>query len=164
MFKKILVPMDMSEMGEAVFNKALSLATIHQSDLLLLHVLSSEENESPLPIPPDLPQLYPAQGNDLTLEEWREQWEEFEQQGIDTLDKRCKKGQQAGLKVSYQQVLGSPAKTICQIAEKEQIDLIIIGHRGLSGIGELLLGSVSNYVFHHAPCSVLIVNQPKDES
>ncbi|MGK7930047.1 MAG: universal stress protein [Microcystaceae cyanobacterium] len=163
MFQKILVPMDMSEMGEAVFNKALSLAMIHQSDLLLLHVLSSEENESPLPIPPDLPQLYPAQGNDLTLEVWREQWEEFEHRGIETLDKRCQKGQQAGLKVSYQQILGSPGRTICQVAKKEGIELIVIGHRGLSGIGELLLGSVSNYVFHHATCSVLIVNQSENK-
>ncbi len=98
MFKKILVPMDMSEMGESIFNKAFSLAEIHKSELLLVHILSSEEKESPLPIPSDLPQLYPAQGNDLTLEEWREQWQEFEQRGIDTLDQRWKRAQKAGLK------------------------------------------------------------------
>lgn len=159
MFKKILVPMDMSEMGESIFNQAFYLAEIHQSELLLLHVLSSEERDSPLPIPSDLSQLYPAQGNDLTLEVWREQWDEFEQRGLDTLAQRCKKAQQAGLKVRYQQISGSPSRTICEVAKQEEIDLIVIGHRGLSGIGELLLGSVSNYVFHHAACSVLIVNK-----
>ncbi len=163
MFSKILVAMDMSSMGKEVFEKALSLAQTHQSSLLLLHVLSSEESNSPMPVPPDLRQLYPAVGNDLTLEMWRKQWEDFEQQGIDTLEARITKAKQAGVKGTYQQVSGSPARTICKIARQEQIDLIVIGHRGLSGLGELLLGSVSNYVFHHAPCSVLIVNSPEKE-
>ncbi|CCQ49032.1 hypothetical protein CWATWH8502_2292 [Crocosphaera watsonii WH 8502] len=40
-------------------------------------------------------------------------------------------------------------------------DVIVMGHRGISGLQEFFLGSVSNYVLHHAPCSVLIV-QPND--
>ncbi len=34
-------------------------------------------------------------------------------------------------------------------------DLIVVGRRGRSGLSELILGSASNYVLHHAPCSVL---------
>ncbi len=158
MFKKILVAMDMSDIGEKVFDEALALAMVYQGSLLLVHVLSSEENNSPLPIPPDLSQLYPAQGNDLTLEMWRQQWEVFEQEGRETLIRRTQKATQQGLDVNYRQISGSPGRTICKIAQEEAINLIVVGHRGLSGLEELLMGSVSNYVFHHAPCSVLIVN------
>jgi nucleotide-binding universal stress UspA family protein len=150
--------MDMSEMGEQVFEKAISLGKAHQSSLFLLHVLSSEEAGSPIPIPPDLSELYPAVGSDLTLDLWKEEWEKFEQQGMRTLAERCQKAQEAGLTVTYEQVTGSASRTICKMAKEKEIDLIVIGHRGLSGLGEFLLGSVSNYVFHHAPCSVLIVN------
>ncbi|NJL84581.1 MAG: universal stress protein [Chloroflexaceae bacterium] len=54
--------------------------------------------------------------------------------------------------------VGDPGTQICQLAGEWQADLIIIGRRGLQGLTELLLGSVSNYVVHHAPCSVLVVH------
>lgn len=53
--------------------------------------------------------------------------------------------------------VGDPGQKICQIAKEEGTDLIVIGRHGRSGLSELLLGSVSNYVVHHAPCSVLVV-------
>lgn len=52
---------------------------------------------------------------------------------------------------------GQPAKEICCYAEREGIDLIVMGSRGRSQFGELLLGSVSSQVIHHAPCPVTIV-------
>jgi nucleotide-binding universal stress UspA family protein len=82
MYQKILIAVDLSEMGESVFKEAVSLASKYEANLLLLHVLSPEEDYSPLPIPPNLADIYPAQGNDLTLDFWRQQWEEFEQKGV----------------------------------------------------------------------------------
>jgi nucleotide-binding universal stress UspA family protein len=78
MYQKILIAVDLSEMGDSVFKEAVSLASKYEANLLLLHVLSPEEDYSPLPIPPNLADIYPAQGNDLTLDFWRQQWEEFE--------------------------------------------------------------------------------------
>lgn len=52
---------------------------------------------------------------------------------------------------------GDPAYEIIRTAETEGYDLIVVGHRGLSPIKAFLLGSVSNRVVSHAPCSVLVV-------
>jgi nucleotide-binding universal stress UspA family protein len=52
---------------------------------------------------------------------------------------------------------GDPAEVIIQVANEQQADLIVVGSRGLTGIRRFLLGSVSNKVSHHAPCSVMIV-------
>jgi nucleotide-binding universal stress UspA family protein len=157
MYQKILIALDLSESGETVFNDAVSLASKYEANLLLLHVLSPEEDYSPLPIPPNLADIYPAQGNDLTLDFWRQQWEEFEQKGVAMLQKKAHQAGEQGVKGEYRQIYGHAAKTICKVAREENVDLIVIGRRGRSGLGELFLGSVSNYVLHHAPCSVLIV-------
>lgn len=53
--------------------------------------------------------------------------------------------------------VGEPAEEIVDLARVENVDLIIIGSRGLSPIKEMLLGSVSNKVLHTAPCPVLVV-------
>jgi nucleotide-binding universal stress UspA family protein len=158
MFKKILVAMDVSPFGEQVFEAALAIAHKDtEGKLLLLHVLSPEEENSPLPIPENLRDIYPAQGNDFTLSQWRQEWEDFAAGGINMLQNYQKRAQATGVSTDYEQVYGSPAKTICKIAQKEGINLIVIGRRGRSGVSEMLLGSVSNYVLHHAPCAVLIV-------
>ena len=71
------------------------------------------------------------------------------------------------LNTEFRQLPGSPGRTICHLAWSWQADLIIVGNQGRSRIGELLLGSVSNYVLHHAPCSVLTVKnyiREKNES
>lgn len=159
MFKKILVAVDMSDKGEEVFKVAVSLAQMHNASLTLLHVLSAEEEGSPLPVPPDLKEIYPAKGNDLTLEQWRQEWVQFEQEGLDRLTSYCQQASNLGIETDYKQIYGSPARTICKIAQQIESNLIVIGRRGRNALQEMLLGSVSNYVLHHATCSVLIVQQ-----
>ena len=46
---------------------------------------------------------------------------------------------------------------IISIAEREKVDLIVMGTRGLGGFKKLLMGSVSSGVVNHAHCSVLVV-------
>jgi nucleotide-binding universal stress UspA family protein len=53
---------------------------------------------------------------------------------------------------------GAPADIIVKRARRG--DLVIVGHRGLTGLDRFMLGSVSTKVMLHAPCSVLVVKQP----
>lgn len=55
---------------------------------------------------------------------------------------------------------GDAATEILDYAQEEQVDLIIVGSRGLSQIRNLLLGSVSSKIIHYAHCSVLVVKKP----
>lgn len=57
--------------------------------------------------------------------------------------------------------LGKPAEVIVDIAAEWGADLIVVGSHGHGFWGRMLLGSVSDAVCHHAPCSVLIVRPDK---
>jgi nucleotide-binding universal stress UspA family protein len=65
--------------------------------------------------------------------------------------------QQAGFKASSTLLSGDAATEIIQHAEKKQVDLILVGSRGLSPAKAWLLGSVSRKLVHYANCSVLVV-------
>lgn len=55
---------------------------------------------------------------------------------------------------------GKAGEVICRIAEDKSADLIVVGTRGHNKVKRAIIGSVSNYVTHHAPCPVL-VSRPK---
>jgi len=65
-------------------------------------------------------------------------------------------GRVEGVKARTQLESGNPAKTIVNVAEKGEYDLIVVGSRGVSGVKRFFLGSVSDYVTRNARCSVLI--------
>jgi nucleotide-binding universal stress UspA family protein len=52
---------------------------------------------------------------------------------------------------------GDPAEVIIGLAEQRGADLVVVGSKGMTGVGRFLLGSVPSKVSQHAPCSVLIV-------
>ncbi|MEM7543812.1 MAG: universal stress protein [Pseudomonadota bacterium] len=54
-------------------------------------------------------------------------------------------------------VWGHPADEICNYANKHDVDLIVIGSHGRSGLKEMLLGSVSHAVANRGPCPVTVV-------
>jgi nucleotide-binding universal stress UspA family protein len=58
---------------------------------------------------------------------------------------------------------GSPESRIVEMADEIKPDLIVVGTHGYSGWERLLLGSVSDAVVHHAPCSVMVVRCPDDK-
>jgi nucleotide-binding universal stress UspA family protein len=63
----------------------------------------------------------------------------------------------SGVPIATLTVAGDPADMILEVAEREGVDLIVVGNKGMTGAKRFLLGSVPNQVSHHAPCNVLIV-------
>jgi nucleotide-binding universal stress UspA family protein len=60
---------------------------------------------------------------------------------------------------------GDEGPTICAVAERERIDVIITGSHGRGWLGRIVhLGSVSEYVMRHAPCPVLVVRAGAGDS
>ncbi len=153
MFQKILVALDRSPLSEHVFEEALSLAKTNDAALMLLHVLSPMEEGYPMPVYPGLDSVYP--GNDEVIRLYAQRWQDFEQKGIEMLRELNGKALAAGVTSEFSQNVGEPGRVICNLAQTWDADLIVLGRRGHSGLSELILGSVSNYVLHHAPCSVL---------
>ena len=67
------------------------------------------------------------------------------------------RGDFAELEVSTDVLFGSPDSRIVEAAEEMRPDLVVVGSHGYSRWERLLLGSVSDSVVHHAPCSVMVV-------
>jgi nucleotide-binding universal stress UspA family protein len=83
---------------------------------------------------------------------------EIEQDAKELLEKYKSKAQtQAFTRVGVMMAEGNAGEEILRAAEKEKVDAIVIGHRGRSIKSELLIGSVSQNVIHHAKCPVVIV-------
>jgi nucleotide-binding universal stress UspA family protein len=65
------------------------------------------------------------------------------------------------LKVERKLVCGHAAEQVLSLAKRQNVDLIVVGSRGVTGLRKFFLGSVSNKVACHAPCSVLVVRKPR---
>ncbi len=66
------------------------------------------------------------------------------------------------VQISTELLFGSPESRIVELAERLKPDLVVVGSHDYSAWERLLIGSVSDAVVHHAPCSVLVVRQAKD--
>ncbi|HIK43531.1 MAG TPA: universal stress protein [Leptolyngbyaceae cyanobacterium M65_K2018_010] len=157
MFKNILVALDNSPLRRGVFDQALGLAQATGARLMLLHVLSAYEEGSP-GIPIRSYQAYYPVLDDAVWKDYQRRWEEFESARLALLQEEAEIAQAAGVTVEFTQAAGDPATTICNLAQSWGADLILVGSHQRRGLGELLLGSVSNHVMHHAPCSVMVVH------
>jgi len=157
MLKKLLIAIDHGERDRSVFEEGLAIAKANQGSLLLLHVLPIEAQNRMLPtvvLGYGTPILVEA-----TMEHFQKDWQHLEQQGLDMLHELAAVAKAAQVPCDFVQLVGNPSTLICDIARDWGIDLIVMGRRGYSGLGEFMAGSVSNYVLHHAPCSVLVVQK-----
>jgi nucleotide-binding universal stress UspA family protein len=158
MINKILIAVNRYQNNKCVFDKAVSLAKTTGADLMLLHVLSVKEEDHPL-TPTHI--YYPIV-KEFNYKTYQKQYAKYEQHGIELLKNMTEEATAAGVSTEYTQLTGNAGRMICELANNWSADLILVGSRGLKGIKEMFLGSVSNYVTHHAPCSVLIVRNDTD--
>ncbi|HAC62427.1 MAG TPA: universal stress protein [Cyanothece sp. UBA12306] len=150
-YKKILVALDNSSLGKHVFEQSLVIAQQNGAALMLFHSL-----------PLDQTNLKPYSSfYDEQLDEFsyliREQLEKESEEVRQWLAEYGKKAKDQGVTTEWDWKIGEPGRWIRDLAKSWDADLIIMGRRGLKGISEMFLGSVSNYVVHHVNCSVLIV-------
>jgi nucleotide-binding universal stress UspA family protein len=123
---------------------------------MLLHVLTPFESGYPTAMYPITDGIYPML-HERAMETYIRELGEFEQRGLAALRSLTESALEQGIVAEFTQNIGNPGRMICALAHTWDADLIILGRRGLSGLNELFLGSVSNYVTHHAPCAVLTV-------
>ncbi len=160
-FKKVLVAIDHVVNSREIFEQAVDLTIQFQGRLLICHCL----NETPI----SNPELLTISG--YTSISSREIWE-LEEEALEEATEQLQsefhplqvQAEAKGIPTESAYVSGNPGEEICNLAKSWEADIIVMGRRGLSGLSELLFGSVSNYVLHHAPCAVLVIqHEEKDD-
>ncbi|MGE5423006.1 MAG: universal stress protein [Ignavibacteriales bacterium] len=144
MFRKILVPVDGSKIATIAARTALELAEKFGAKITLLHVISRSVG-SIAGMPEALPVVTEAM-----IKEWQETGDLVLKNTLEALGT-------TDVEVETELIWGSPAAYICDKANHEGYDIIVIGSHGYGGWREWLLGSVSNRIAHQAKCPVLIV-------
>lgn len=157
MLEHLLVAIDQSAASQRAFETALGLAEATGAKLSLVHALDVFDPRSP-----QRPQMsansYSVELDRLLLENYERQWAEFVQHYDALLKQRQEIAQASGIPTRSLQPYGRPGPAICKTAADCHADLIVVGSRGRKGLQEMLLGSVSNYIMHHAPCSVMVIH------
>ncbi|MBW4669985.1 MAG: universal stress protein [Cyanomargarita calcarea GSE-NOS-MK-12-04C] len=156
MFHKMLVAIDDTDIGRHVFDEALYVAKKTGAVMMLLHVVSPFDDKYPNPVYIEPYSFYPTLHTEA-VKNYMGQWELLKQEGIEFLRLLCDRAVSEGVTIEFTQNSGDPGRMICDVARNWEADLIMLGRRGRRGLSEFFLGSVSNYVLHHAPCSVLTV-------
>lgn len=135
----ILHPTDFSENSRLALDWALAWAQRFGTRLIVLHVV------------PEFAAVY-----QLKQEEVERLSTHMQQIAETEMRRLC---QERGGEVDYELVvtIGAPAQEIVRAATERQVDLIVIGSCGRTGLAHMLLGSVAERVVRLAPCPVLTV-------
>jgi nucleotide-binding universal stress UspA family protein len=144
----ILVPTDFSMYADRALAYAVRLATALQSRLTLLHVIHSTLLE------------VPGMETEPTYHTYLHELEETVSQ---TLQGMCQQLRDAGIPGDIAIVHGVPYHEIIEIAAAKNVDLIVMGSHGRTGLAHVLLGSVAERVVRLAPCSVLVVRETEKQ-
>lgn len=155
LFKKILVALDGSDSSEKAAQAALELAEKIKADLMVLHAIIPPTTyyRSTLASPMGMSLPAPSQHE---IDAYYAYAKKVATSIVGDVES---KGKKLGIHVRTEtpEAVSSVVETILNHASKENVDLIVVGTRGLGGFKKLLLGSVSTGVVSHAHCPVLVV-------
>jgi nucleotide-binding universal stress UspA family protein len=133
-FRRILIAVDDSEISDKAFQSACLLARNSDMPIQIVHVV-----EEPVSV-----------GYSIS--------KELERTGKEILEKYEARAKSFGLRsVKTLQVRGYPTEEILKIADRENVDTIIVGGRGRYASKDFLLGSTSYKLAHYSKCTVIIV-------
>jgi universal stress protein A len=143
--KKILVPIDFSELSRKAMQYALTFARQFNAEVLLLHVLEFTPLTTPVPplptIQDEMTRVTLRESAAKQLAVWRDEI-----------------SSQAAVRGSVRDGVSAHAE-IVKAATEGNFDLIILGTQGRTGLAHLLIGSTAERVVRHAPCPVLVVRE-----
>ena len=146
-FNNILVPIDGSDHSLKALDYAIEFAHRFSADLHIVIAYSLTEETYHLiqrALPRSMAESYQR---------------DVKERNVQILTKAVEHAKSVYPHFTITQILiqGRPADKIVEIANTRQIDLIIMGSRGIGGIKGALLGRVADRVADHAPCPVMIV-------
>jgi nucleotide-binding universal stress UspA family protein len=142
--KSILCPIDFSDFSVAAYCHALSLADYYKAKLVALHMVELWKNPFA---------DYAAQEADYAKFS-----EALNEGGLARLQRFVKEHSQGRIKPELMIHQGGAPKGILSIAQKENIELIVMGTHGRGGFDRLVLGSSTDRVIRKAACPVLVVS------
>ncbi len=138
--EKILLATDGSKHSQNTIEQAQKLAKKFNAEVTILYVI----------------EVNPQQGYDF-FASYQKKEQELISAGEEVLQKAAKAFKGEGVEINTRLEKGNPADIICEIAEKENYELVILGGRGLGKISGVLLGSVSNAVANCLKNNLMIV-------
>ena len=164
--KKILVATDGSEQATRAAGYAVELAKGLGAEILALHVIASNRGVLPVVTPPrgtivSGTATTPAGGPAIefgSAEKGEESLRQTQRKGLDYVQQVVDTARSAGVKADSKCcIIGDPALRIVNFARENDIDLIVMGSRGMSTTKKILVGSVSDKVIRNALCPVMII-------
>jgi nucleotide-binding universal stress UspA family protein len=158
MLQKILIATGDSPESEKVLASGLTLAEKFGAEISILHVLNLSPNYIEPVANPFMGSTYPMM-NDLAIQQYQKELQDREERGMERLQSHAKQAIDRNIKAEILQHVGDPGRIICETAKNWSADLIVMGRNQKSVLSEIFLGSTSNYVLHHAPCSIMVIQQ-----
>ena len=145
-YKKILIPTDNSKVSIEAAKQGLEIAKLMNSKVYVIYVVD----------------IMPFVG--LPTEGfWESMKEILEEEGKEAFNKIESIAKEFDIDIVSEILEGSPANEIVEYANKKNINLIVMGTSGKSGIDKLLLGSVAEKVSKRAQCPILLVKMKENE-
>jgi nucleotide-binding universal stress UspA family protein len=147
-YKKIMIATDGSDCSRLAIDKGIELARLSGGTVYAVHVIPTAY-------------LFPIDGDYFMgiNPYWESIHEALKNQGQKALDYIKDLGGVKGINVESILLEGNPSDELIQYADKEKMDIIIIGSLGKTGLNRMLMGSVAGNVVRHSRVPVMIVRK-----